>query len=227
MLDEGLEGVERLSFALDGVGRPKDHDRPVVHRMVGARSREHEAIDDRRGDADRCPGLRRPDHPAADGAVPVEPVSHPPDRDRRDIGLAVEQPADVAHESGIEDRVDRRPLIAAAIRLLADTDTVARRLDRLGGGGSVGHRGTGFNASADPAGVEATLPGPASRQAIIRAAPPPVRRVRTDSDTCGPAARPPETLRHSCNVDRSGVGTCDLVAVLSEDASRWSFGAAE
>ncbi len=120
--------VAQLRFLLarihDLLGPAEDDDRTVVDRVVEGRAREHQGVDVRHRHADR--GLAgRVEHAAHRGAVQVEVIALAPverrDHDRR----AVAQEADVADEAAVEDRVDRRAVIVAA--LAQPLDARARR----------------------------------------------------------------------------------------------------
>ena len=71
-------------------------------------------------------------HAARAAAMPVQRVSFPPEERRRAVGLAVDHVGNVAEHRGVEQAVNLRPIIGAA--LVQALDPVARR-QRIGSGG--------------------------------------------------------------------------------------------
>ena len=53
VLDDGIEGGGLVVVVGDGLGRPEDHHRAVVHRVVERAAGEHEAVEERDGHAHR------------------------------------------------------------------------------------------------------------------------------------------------------------------------------
>ena len=115
-LDERLERRVHLVGVGHEVGRPEDHRRPEVHRVVEPGAGQHVAVEQRHRDAHRD-ALRLAQHPAGRRAVPVQPVADAPGDRRRRIGLPVlARPPDVRDDARVEDRVQRRAVVPSALR---------------------------------------------------------------------------------------------------------------
>ena len=103
--------------------------------MVEARARQHQAVHDHHGEADGNAGALRAQHAAGRGAVPVEMVVDAPVAGRRDIGLAVDDVADMAEQAGVENGEHALAVVAAALVQTPDLRARRRRI-RIHGSGS-------------------------------------------------------------------------------------------
>ncbi len=90
-----------------------EHDhRPVVHRVVERRARQHQPVEQGHGDAHR-PG-QGAQQAAGLGAVEHQLVVEPGVDGRDDVGLAVGHEADVAHRGLVQDGGDHLAVVGAA-----------------------------------------------------------------------------------------------------------------
>ena len=114
LLGEKLECTQPLRFGRDQPRLAEHDDRAVVDRVVEGRARQHEAVHQRGGHANRGALLEHPQHPARCGSVQVEPVVNTRVEGGDHVRLAVGDEADVAHEGGVEDGLDRVALVHPA-----------------------------------------------------------------------------------------------------------------
>ncbi len=137
-LREGFERRQLRRLSFDRLGRAEGHDGAVVERMVKARAREDDAVEQADGEADRHAALHLAQHAARRGAVPINAVAFAPIGRRRHIGLPLDDVADVTNKAGIEDGVDRLAVVMAALRQALDAGAGAGRC-RFRQIGAVGH----------------------------------------------------------------------------------------
>src|SRR5262249_52764387 len=95
--------------------------------MVEVRAREHESVDDGRGDARLDTGVQRPQHVVGGRAVEDELVADARVNRRDDPWTAVDRKADVTDECLVEYPVDQIELVLSALGEAADTRAVGRR----------------------------------------------------------------------------------------------------
>ena len=101
-------------FARSPSCAPEHHDRPVVHRVVHRRAREHETVEQRHRHADPHARRERAEHPARRGAVQEQPLVQPRERHGDDERLAGLDEPDRADQRLVEDRVGERAVVRSA-----------------------------------------------------------------------------------------------------------------
>src|SRR5262249_28279088 len=89
-------------------------------------------------DANRNAVPLRAQHAARRGAVPVEPLALAPEQGRGNIGSAVDDVADMAHQCRIQDREYGFAVVMSALGMAAHA--AARGWCKAGRAGAVGHR---------------------------------------------------------------------------------------
>ena len=107
VLDDRVEGVPLGRLVLHLRGLAEEHHRAVVHRVVERRAGEHEAVEERDGDAHLAAG-ERPQHGVADRAVEVEVIAVAPVGHGQHPGRPVDHEPDVGDVRLVDHRVDQR-----------------------------------------------------------------------------------------------------------------------
>ena len=108
LLGERLEHGVLLVGIRHGRRRAEHDDRAVVDRVLEDRAGEHDAVEERHGDAGGDALADGADGAARRGAVDVEQVADACMQRRDHVRLPVALEAEMADERGVEDRVDRR-----------------------------------------------------------------------------------------------------------------------
>lgn len=129
VLDNGLQRRDLFVTIRDDRRVPEHDGRAVVHRVMERRARHHQTVDDRRRHAGGRAAGERLQHSARDGAVHVQPVADARVNGRDDERLLVEGEADVDDQRLVEDRVNRRFVVAGSRRNAAHGST-GRRFHR-------------------------------------------------------------------------------------------------
>jgi hypothetical protein len=117
------ERVQRAVALLGVLDRPRgavQDDGTIVDRVVEGRARQHQAVDERHGEADLRPARERAQHAAGGRAVQVDLVAGAGVERRDDGGATVVDEADVADEAVVEDRVQSLAVVMAARRQAAE-----------------------------------------------------------------------------------------------------------
>ena len=105
-----------FSSGSDHRRRGTEHDdRAVVHRVLEDRPCEHDPVEERDGQAGGDPRGQLLERAARRRAVHVDAVADARVERRDDERLLVVDEAEVRHEPGVEHRVDRLPVVAAAL----------------------------------------------------------------------------------------------------------------
>ena len=116
--------VEHADFllAIDDLLRFSEHDdRAVVHRVMERRSRQHQAVEKRDRDAGVDAAAQRPQHSGRRRAVEVEVIADARVDGRDDDRPPFDDESDVADQRLVEDGVDRRSIVIAALRQTPDS----------------------------------------------------------------------------------------------------------
>ena len=135
MFDDRAQRGTLLARILDGPGAAEEHHGSVVGRVVHRRARQHQAIEQRHGEAGgRARGQRAQCSPGG-RAVHVDHVCSTSVQGGHDKRLPVRvDDAEVREQSLIQDRVDQRPLVASAFALAPQAHAVGGRRRGRGAG---------------------------------------------------------------------------------------------
>ena len=109
-IDERLQMFLLFSGILYFLGAAEDHDRAEVEVEVISRTRHHQPVEQRHGQA-HVMFVHRSQHPAGGRPVPKNAIALAPLHCRRDVRRVVEAVADVAHWHCIEDGVNRGSIV--------------------------------------------------------------------------------------------------------------------
>ena len=134
---DGAQGGEFFFTIFHRGCCPQDHDRAVIHRVIENRAREHEAIEQRDGHADRNSLIQVAQHSARGGTVDVEVVARATVGRRNHEWLVVYHKTDVTDEALVKDLVSGCAIVDTAVRLAdyarARTGTIRFRHDGFPG----------------------------------------------------------------------------------------------
>ena len=127
---------ELLGGVLDAARAAEEHRRAVVGGVVHRRAGEHEAVEQRHGQADRRARGERPCRAPRHRAVAVDDVAAARVQRGHDERLAVlADDAEVGDQPLVEDRVDRRAVVAAALAPAPQPHALGAWRGGVGGGG--------------------------------------------------------------------------------------------
>ena len=90
---------------------PQRHHRPVIHRMIENRSRQHQPIHQRHRHANRNPRADIPQHPARRRPMKINRIPNPREHRRNHKRLPVHRKPDVTNEALIQNLVNRIAVI--------------------------------------------------------------------------------------------------------------------
>ena len=112
--------------ALHQHGRPQSHHRPIIHRVVEHRPRQHQPIHQRHGNADGKPRRHSPQHPASRRSMKINRISRPRIHRRDNIRLSLDRKSHMTNKPLIQNLINTLAVINPAMRLAHHTSSSIR-----------------------------------------------------------------------------------------------------
>ena len=125
VLDDRFQNAQLLLSIDDFARRAQHHDRAIVHRVMESGTGQHQSVEKSDGHARRHALPERAEHAAGTGAVEVQRLADPRVNRGDDHRMTLDDEADVADQALVEDRVDRRLIVAAALRKTSNSRVLA------------------------------------------------------------------------------------------------------
>jgi hypothetical protein len=126
LLRKSAQRLDFLHRRIQQHGLPERHHRPIIHRVIEHRPRQHQSIHKRNGDAHRDPSASPAQHPASRRPMKIDRIPNPRIHSRNNVRLPLDGKSHVTNKSLIQNFVDRRAVINPAMRFTHHTSALIR-----------------------------------------------------------------------------------------------------